>query len=114
MRWTKSGILTRLGRTILLGVLALKALPATAEEYPQCPTVPTLEVGATSVATKTGVDAVGKLLGRLGIDINVRTTRDNVLKDNPRADQMLGDATTDRDLRVPRATCNVEVTSGRR
>ncbi|SRR6266436_4417878 len=82
-------MLKRFGRAILLGVLVipLRIPPGAAEEYPQCPAVPPLEVRATSVVTKTGMDAVGKLLGRLGIDIDVRSTRDNVLKDNPRADQ---------------------------
>jgi len=89
MRGTNRGITIRFGRAMLLSALAWQALPALAEEYPQCPAIPTLEGGETSVATKTGVDAVGKLLGKLGIEINVRNTRDNVLKDNPRADQVV-------------------------
>jgi hypothetical protein len=89
MSWTKSGKLTRFGCTILLGTLALKSLPAVAEQHTQCPPVPSLEVGAISVETKTGMDAVAKLLAKFGIEINVRTERDNVLKANPRADQVV-------------------------
>jgi hypothetical protein len=91
MRQMESDMLNPFCRVILWSVLAilLEVLPVAAEEYSQCPAVPTLEVRATSVATKTAMDAVGKLLGRLGIDIDVRTTRDNVLKDNPRADQVV-------------------------
>jgi hypothetical protein len=48
-----------------------------------------LEASTTSVATKTALDAISKLLGNIGIDIDVRMTRDSVLKDNPRADQVV-------------------------
>ncbi|MBC9883443.1 hypothetical protein G8O24_39845 [Bradyrhizobium sp. INPA01-394B] len=85
----KSGTLLRLGCVVLFGALALLASPAMAAEDPPCPPVPNLENHSVTVDTKTAVDAIGKLLGRLGIDINVRDTRDNVLKNNPRADQVV-------------------------
>ncbi|HEX4545982.1 MAG TPA: hypothetical protein VH110_06440 [Candidatus Acidoferrum sp.] len=46
-------------------------------------------MSTTSVATKTALDAISKWLGRIGIDVDVRMTRDSVLKDNPRADQVV-------------------------
>ncbi|WP_175148190.1 hypothetical protein [Paraburkholderia ultramafica] len=39
--------------------------------------------------TKAALDAVSKRLASIGLGINVRTTRDNILKDNPRADQLV-------------------------
>ncbi|HVQ71170.1 MAG TPA: hypothetical protein VMT08_27055 [Bradyrhizobium sp.] len=88
MHWSESGTLARFGCAILLCALALKSLSAIAEEY-QCPAVPSLESRAISVETKAGADAVSKLLAKIGIDVNVHTTRNNVLKDNPRADQVV-------------------------
>jgi hypothetical protein len=64
--------------------------PAFAEQNNlTCPPPPNLQTSTTSVETKTAVNAVGKLLGKLGIGVNVRTTRDNILKDNPHADQVV-------------------------
>jgi len=84
-------MISRSGSVILLIILmvTLEVRHASSQQLPPCPPVPTLEVGTTSVATKTALDAVGKLLGRLGIDVDVRTTRDNVLRENPRADQVI-------------------------
>lgn len=89
MHWSKSGTLTHFGCAILLCALVLKSLPAIAAEYPQCPAAPSLEGGAISVETKVGANAVSKLLAKIGIEVNVHTTRDNVLKDNPRAEQVV-------------------------
>ena len=86
MRWTKALTLTCFS---LLGTPGLISLPAIAEEYLQCPSIPTLDVGTVSVDTKLGIDAVGKLLAKIGLGINVRDERDNVLKANPRADQVM-------------------------
>jgi hypothetical protein len=79
----------RFGSVILLcaGTVVLDSWPAISQEHPPCPPAPKLEASTTSVATKTALDAVSKLVGRIGIHIDVRTTRDSVLKDNPRADQ---------------------------
>jgi len=62
---------------------------AAAAQHPPCPPVPKLEATTVSVDTKTALDAVGKVLGKIGIDVNFRSTRDNILKDNPRADQVV-------------------------
>ncbi len=70
-------------------LIALGSRPAAGQGHPQCPQAPKLEASTTSVETKTALDAVGKLLGKVGIDINFRTTRDSILKDNPRADQVV-------------------------
>ena len=87
MRWTVKRQVV-LGCAIFLGALCLKSLPAAAEDYAQCPAIPSLESGRVSFDTKVGADAVSKLLAKIGIVVNVVTTRDNVLKDNPRADQV--------------------------
>ena len=60
-----------------------------AQDNPHCPPAPRLEASSTSIDTKTALDAVSKVLAKLGLDINFKTTRDNILKDNPRADQMV-------------------------
>ncbi|WP_456767809.1 hypothetical protein [Bradyrhizobium sp. USDA 3650] len=69
--------------------MALISPAAIGQEFPQCPAVPNLEGRSVTVDTKLGLDAVGKLLGKIGIDVDVRDTRDNVLKNNPRADQVI-------------------------
>ena len=74
---------------VCAATVALRSLPAISQVPPQCPPAPKLEASTLSVDTKTALDAVSKLLGRVGLDINVRTTRDSVLKDNPRADQVV-------------------------
>jgi hypothetical protein len=78
---------------ILLSLFAASAVlnpsPAISQDHSPCPAQPNLETSSNVVATKSGLDMVGRLLGRLGIDIDVRTTRDNILKNNPRADQVV-------------------------
>jgi hypothetical protein len=88
MRWTVKRQVD-LVCAVFLGALCLISLPAAAEDYAQCPAIPSLESGRLSVDTKVGADAVSKLLAKIGIDVNVVNTRDNVLKDNPRADQVV-------------------------
>lgn len=63
------------------------ATPVAAQQRPQCPPAPNLQSSSTAVETKVAADALTKILGKLGVDVDVRTTRDSVLKDNPRADQ---------------------------
>ena len=62
---------------------------AAAQAGPKCPPAPKLESSSVSLDTKAAVDVVNKLLGKVGLDVNFKTTRDSVLKDNPRADQMV-------------------------
>jgi hypothetical protein len=76
--------------TLLCATLVvLGSRPAAGQGNPPCPPAPKLEASTTSVDTKTALDAVSKVLGKVGIDINFRTTRDSILKDNPRADQVV-------------------------
>lgn len=78
------------GAVLMAGLMAM-ILPSgsRAQDHPPCPPAPALEASTISVDTKTAADLATKLLGRLGIDIDVHTTRDSVLKDNPRADQTI-------------------------
>ena len=80
---------SKFGSVILLcaATVVLNSRPATSQEHPPCPPAPKLEASTASVDTTTALHAVSKLLAKIGIDIDVRTTRDSVLKDNPRADQ---------------------------
>lgn len=87
MHWSKGRTWIPFGCVVLLGALVLILPPAISQEFPQCPAAPNLEGGSVTFDTNLGLDAVGKLLGKIGIGVNVRDTRDNVLKDNPRADQ---------------------------
>jgi hypothetical protein len=84
-------MVNRLETVILLSaaLVVLGVRPAAGQGRPPCPPAPKLEASTTSVDTKTALDAVSKILGKVGIDINFRTTRDSVLKDNPRADQVV-------------------------
>jgi hypothetical protein len=84
-------MINRVGSVTLLcaTLLVLGARPAAGQSRPPCPAAPKLEASTTSVDTKTALDVVSKLVGKVGIDINFRTTRDSILKDNPRADQMV-------------------------
>src|SRR2546425_2262270 len=81
----------RFGSVILLcaATVVLESWPAASQEQPRCPPAPKLEASTTSVFTKIAVDAFSKVLAKVGINIDVRTTRDSVLKDNPRANQIL-------------------------
>jgi hypothetical protein len=82
----------RLGRLVLaLCTIAVVCVPQSvnSQGHPQCPPAPKLEASTISVGTKTAADAVSKLLAKIGIDVDVRATRDSVLKDNPRADQVI-------------------------
>lgn len=68
-------------------MVVLGSYPAASQDHPPCPPAPELETRSISVSTKTALDALRRLLGKIGIDIDVRTTRDSVLKENPKADQ---------------------------
>ena len=70
----------------LIGFLVF-GTSAAAAQSPTCPPAPSLESSQTSVETKVAADFMTKLLAKLGLDLNVRSTRDSILKDNPRADQ---------------------------
>lgn len=69
-------------------LLTLGGQHVMAQQHP-CPPPPTLEVSTTSLETNAAIDAVSKVLAKVGIDINFRSTRDSILKDNPRADQVI-------------------------
>ena len=75
--------------TMLVATLVVcGARPATAAQgRSPCPPPPKLEASSTSVDTKTALDLATKILGKIGIDANFKTTRDSILKGNPRADQ---------------------------
>ena len=64
-------------------------MPAFSQTHPSCPRAPALEVSTASVATSTALDAIGKLLAKAGVDIDVRMNRDSILRDKPRADQVM-------------------------
>ena len=72
----------------LIGFLVFGTSAASPQSL-TCPPAPSLESSQTSVETKAAADFMTKLLGKLGLDLNVRSTRDSVLKDNPRADQAI-------------------------
>lgn len=84
-------MINRFGSVTLLcaTLVVLGSRPASGQGHPPCPPAPKLEASTTSVDTKTALDAVSKLLARVGIDINFRTTRDSIFKGNPRADQVV-------------------------
>ena len=84
-------MINRFGSVSVLCVtlVVLGARPAAAQGHPPCPPAPKLEASTTSVDTKAALDAVGKVLGKVGIDVNFRTSRDSILKNNPRADQVV-------------------------
>lgn len=75
--------------TMLVATLVMwGARPAIAAQgRSPCPPPPKLEASSTSVDTKTALDLATKILGKIGIDANFKTTRDSIFKDNPRADQ---------------------------
>lgn len=76
-------------RSLMAFLITVSTVDAiAAQSHPPCPPAPSAESSTISVDTKTAADLVTKLLGKVGIDINVKATRDNVLKDNPRADQV--------------------------
>lgn len=81
-------IIERAALAIVLFALAAFQGPAAAQPSFNCPPAPSLETAETSVDTKVAANFLTKLLGKLGIDIDFRATRDSVLKDNPRADQL--------------------------
>ncbi len=84
-------MINRFGSVTLLcaTLVTLGPQPAAAQAHPPCPPAPKLETSATSVETKTAVDAVSKLLAKFGVDVNIKTTRDSILKGNPDANQTL-------------------------
>jgi hypothetical protein len=80
---------TALPALAALAALALGPRSAIAQGQPPCPAAPKLEATSTSVDTKAALDAVAKILGKVGLGVSVKTTRDSILRDNPRADQVV-------------------------
>jgi len=76
-------------QTVFFALTWLAVSPTVTAQYSQCPPAPAIDSTTTSVETKTALDGLHKFLASVGIDVSVRKTRDNILKDNPRADQVL-------------------------
>jgi hypothetical protein len=74
--------------SVLATLLMLGGQHVFAQQNP-CPAPPNLEASTTSLETSTALDAVSKVLAKVGIDINFRSTRDSIFRDNPSADQAI-------------------------